>query len=268
MEIYSILVVMFVLTFVQGDETELGTIDAEGAKKFLQNDEVTVKIVQELLNLNFNSEVQAIMHMLFNHLLIVRWLFSHDEVELRSMPQFPQLDFERVLESLATSEEKAAFKLERSIQTREIADFINPAFSTNYSGGAITLVDQIENLANVLPPEEMISPLRFGTIHTLVSEFLGTLMLSQSETFSVFGEDKISFSKGYWSNILRAYPAEDRTYLGKLNALFIIIKFSLHTLAQARLMRVETHHRLNDIEEKLDNVLSKVEGPALQGQGH
>ena len=73
MEIYSILVVIFVLTFVQGDETELGIIDAEGAKKFLQNDEVTVKIVQELLNLNFNSEVKAIMHMMFNHLLIVRW---------------------------------------------------------------------------------------------------------------------------------------------------------------------------------------------------
>ena len=265
MEIYSILVVIFVLTFVQGDETELGIIDAEGAKKFLQNDEVTVKIVQELLNLNFNSEVKAIMHMMFNHLLIVRWLFSHDEVELRSMPQFPQLDFERIVDSLATSEEKTAFKLESSILTKEIADSINPAFSTNYSGGVLTLEDQIENLANVLPPEEMISPLRFGTIHTLVSEFLGTLMLSHSETFSVFGEDKISFSKEYWSNILRAYPAEDRTYLGKLNALFIIIKFSLQTLAQVRLMRVETHPRLTNIEEKLDSVLSKLKGPASQG---
>ena len=56
MKIYSILVVIFVLTLVQGNETDLGVIDAEGAKKFLQNDQVTVKIVQELLNLNFNSE--------------------------------------------------------------------------------------------------------------------------------------------------------------------------------------------------------------------
>ena len=264
MEIYSIVVVIFVLTFVQGDETELGTSDSEGAKTFLQNDEVTVKIVNELLDLGFNPQVQAIMHMLFNHLLIVRWLFSHDDVELKSMPQFPQLESERVFESLSTDEEKEAFKLERSILIRDIAGFINPVFSTNYSGGAM-VIDEIENLAHVLPPEEMISPLRYGTIHTLVSEFLGTLMLSNSDIFSVFGEDKTSFSKGYWTNILRAYPAEDRTYLGKLNALFIIIKFSLHTLAQARLMRVETHHRLNDIEEKLDDLLSKVEGPALQG---
>ena len=260
MKTYSILVVIFVLTLVQGDETEREVIDVEGAKKFLQDDQVTVKIVQELLNLNFNPEVKALMHMIFNQLLIVRWLFSHDEVELRAMPQFPQLEFDRIVNSLATSDEKSAFKLESSILTKEIADSINPVFSTNYSGGVLTLEDQIENLATVLPPEEMISPLRFGTVHTLVSEFLGTLMLSHSEAFSVFGEDKVSFSKEYWSNILRAYPAEDRTYLGKFNALFIILRFSLQTLAQVRLMRVETHPRLTNIEKKLDSVLSKLKG--------
>ena len=143
MEIYSILVVISVLTFVQGEETELGTSDLESTMTFLQNDDVTVKIVNELLDLGFNPQVQAIMHMLFNHLLIVRWLFSHNEVELKSMPQFPQLESERVFESLSTDEEKEAFKLERSILIREIAGFINPAFSTNYSGGALTSVDQM-----------------------------------------------------------------------------------------------------------------------------
>ena len=84
-----ILVVIFVLTLVQGEETEREVIDVEVAKKFLQDDQVTVKIVQELLNLNFNPEVKALMHMIFNQLLIVRWLFSHEKVELRAMPQFP-----------------------------------------------------------------------------------------------------------------------------------------------------------------------------------
>ena len=87
MKTYSILVVVFVLTLVQGDETEREVIDVEGAKKFLQDDQVTVKIVQELLNLNFNPEVKALMHMIFNQLLIVRWLFSHEKVELRAIPQ-------------------------------------------------------------------------------------------------------------------------------------------------------------------------------------
>ena len=52
-----ILVVLFVLTLVQGEETEREVIDVEVAKKFHQDDQVTVKIVQELLNLNFNPEV-------------------------------------------------------------------------------------------------------------------------------------------------------------------------------------------------------------------
>ena len=262
MRTYSILVVIFVLTLVQGNETEREVIDVEGAKKFLQDDQVTVKIVQELLNLNFNPEVKALMHMIFNQLLIVRWLFSHDKVELRAMPQFPQLEFGRILDSFATSDEKSAFQLESNILTTEIADFINPAFSTNYSGGVQTLEGQTEDLATVLPDEEIISPLRMGTVHTLVSEFLGTLMLSQSKVFSVFGEDKVSFSKEYWANILRAYPAEDRTYLGNFNALFIILRFSLQTLAQVRLMRVETHPRLTIIERKLESVLNKLKDPA------
>ena len=66
MEIYSIVVAISVLTFVQGEETELGTSDLEGTMTFLQNDKVTVKIVNELLDLGFTPEVQAIMHMLFS----------------------------------------------------------------------------------------------------------------------------------------------------------------------------------------------------------
>ena len=67
-----ILVVLFVLTLVQGEDTEREVIDVEVAKKFLQDDQVIVKIVQELLNLTFNPEVKALMHMIFNQLLIVR----------------------------------------------------------------------------------------------------------------------------------------------------------------------------------------------------
>ena len=174
------LVGLFMLTFVRGDTTERAVIDEEVAKKLLQDDQITVRIVQELLKLNFNSEVLALMHLLFNQLLVVRWLFSHEKVELRAMPQFPQLEFARIIDSLASSDEKSAFQLEHNILTTEIADSINSAFATNYSGGAQTREGQNEDLATVLPDEEVISPFRIGTVHTLVSEFLGTLMLSQS----------------------------------------------------------------------------------------
>ena len=168
------------------------------------------------------------------------------------------------MNSLATSDEKSAFQLESNILTTEIADSINPAFSTNYSGGVQTLEGQTEDLATVLPDEEIISPLRMGTVHTLVSEFLGTLMLSQSKVFSVFSEDKISFSKKYWANILRAYPAGDRKYCGNFYALFFILRLSLQTMAQVRLMRVETHPRLILIERRLESISNLLNDPALK----
>ena len=85
-----ILVGLFILTF--GDTTERVNTDEEVAKKLLQEDQITVKIVQELLKLNFNPEVLALMHLLFNQLLVVRQLFSHEKV------QFPQLEFDRIID--------------------------------------------------------------------------------------------------------------------------------------------------------------------------
>ena len=78
----------------------------------------------------------------------------------------------------------------------------------------------------------------------------------------MFSEDKISFSKKYWANILRAYPAGDRKYLGNFNALFFILRLSLQTMAQVRLMRVETHPRLTLIERRLESILNLLKDPA------
>ena len=187
------------------------------------------------------------MHLLFNQLLVVRQLFSHEKVQLQAMPQFPQLEFDRILASLNSSEEKSAFQLEQDINKAEIADSINLAFDTNYEGGGLIRPGQNEALATVLPDEEVLSPLRIGTVNTLVSQFLGTLMLSESKVFGVFSEDKISFSKEYWAQILRAYPADNRKYLGKFNALFLILRTNLQVLAQ---LRLKSSNSGKSIEEK------------------
>ena len=176
-----IMVGLILFTFVRGDTTESSEISEEDAKKLLQEDQITVKIVEELLSLNFNPEVRALMHLLFNQLLVVRQLFSHEKVQLQAMPQFPQLEFDRILASLNSSDEESAFKLDHDIIKAEIADSINTAFATNYNGGGQIMIGQNEALATVLPDEEILSPLRIGTVHTLVSQFLGTLMLSESK---------------------------------------------------------------------------------------
>ena len=130
-----IMVGLMLLIFVRGDTTESSEISEEDAKKLLQEDQITVKIVEELLSLNFNPEVRALMHLLFNQLLVVRQLFSHVKVQLQAMPQFPQLEFDRILASLNSSDEESAFKLDLDIIKAEIADSINTAFATNYNGG-------------------------------------------------------------------------------------------------------------------------------------
>ena len=66
MKVNLIMVGLILFTLVRGETTERAEIDEEEAKKLLQEDQITVKIVQELLKLSFNPEVLALMHLLFN----------------------------------------------------------------------------------------------------------------------------------------------------------------------------------------------------------
>ena len=91
MKVNLIMVGLIVLTFVRGDTTERADIDEEEARKLLQEDQITVKIVQELLRLNFNPEVLALMHLLFNQLLVVRQLFSHEKSSVKGNAPIPSV---------------------------------------------------------------------------------------------------------------------------------------------------------------------------------
>ena len=182
------------------------------------------------------------MHLLFKQLLVVRQLFSHEKVQLQAIPQFPK----RILASLNSSEEKSAFQLDHDIFKAEIADSINTAFASNYNGGGQIRTGQNEALATVLPD---------GTVHTLVGQYLSTLMLSESKVFGVFSEDKVSFSKDYLALILRAFLAESRKYLGSFNVLFLILRINLQMMAlQVRLMRVKTHPKLILIKKRHESI--------------
>ena len=104
------------------------------------------------------------------------------------------MEFDKINATLSSTEEQTAFKLEHDLIYTEIANSINAAFKTTYEGGGLIKPGQLESLATILPYEEVISPLRIGTVNTLISQFLGTLMLSHSNAFGVFDEDKISYS--------------------------------------------------------------------------
>ena len=143
MKVNFILFGLIFLALVRGDtdeETEsLGTSLVEKAKQFLQEDEITLKIMEELVKLWFNPEVMALIHLIFNQLLVARQLFSHEKVKLQAMPQFLQLEFDRILATLSSQEEQTAFKLEHNLINTEIANSINVAFKTTYEGGGLII---------------------------------------------------------------------------------------------------------------------------------
>ena len=115
MKVNFILFSLIFVALVRGEtneETEsLDTSLVEKAKKVFQEDEITLKIVEELVKLRFNPEVMALMHLLFNQLLVARQLVSHEKVNLQAMPQFPQLEFDKILVTLSSQEEQTTFKL-------------------------------------------------------------------------------------------------------------------------------------------------------------
>ena len=85
MKVNFILVGLIFLALVRGETTEgseSSKTSEEKAKKLLQEDDITLKIVEELVKLNFNPVVLALMHLLFNQLLVVRQLFSHEKIQL------------------------------------------------------------------------------------------------------------------------------------------------------------------------------------------
>ena len=68
----------------EGETEVLDTILVEKARKILQEDEITLKIVEEFVKLKFNPEVKSLMHLLLNQLLVSRQLFGHGRENLQN----------------------------------------------------------------------------------------------------------------------------------------------------------------------------------------
>ena len=127
----------------EGETEVLDTTLVEKARKILQEDEITLKIVEEFVKLKFNPEVKSLMHLLLNQLLVSRQLFGHGTENLQKMPQFPQLEYDKILETLDSPEKQEAFKLKQEQLNTEIAGYINLAFDTTYTGGNIVTKGEI-----------------------------------------------------------------------------------------------------------------------------
>ena len=106
----------------------------EKAKEFLKDDEVTLQIVTQFFRLNFNPELQALMHLSLNNLLVTRQLLGQGRHNLQKMPEFHQLEFDMILQTLEAQEKQEAFKREYEQISAEIASNIDSPFDTTYTG--------------------------------------------------------------------------------------------------------------------------------------
>ena len=118
------------------------------------------------------------MHLSLNNLLVTRQLLGQSRHNLQKMPEFHQPEFDKISEGLETQEKQDAFKREYEQISAEIASYIDFPFDTTYTGGSKVSQGEVDALDSLLLAEELISPLRKSSVHTLVSQFLGTLMLS------------------------------------------------------------------------------------------
>ena len=107
----------------------------EKAKVLLENDPITLEIVDKFYELNFTYELKAMIHFSLNHLLVIRELFACESFTLKKYPYFNQLEFETALKVLDTPEKQEIFKIEHEEISAEIASLINVPYDTMYKGG-------------------------------------------------------------------------------------------------------------------------------------
>ena len=106
----------------------------------------------------------------------------------------------------------------------------------------------------MLSLDEILSPFRRQTVHTLLSRFLGTLELAQGHSFDYYSDDKVTFNIEYWKDLLTVYTENDRQFLGQDTGLFLILRFVLQTLSQARLARMSADSKLTIIQSQVNRL--------------
>ena len=74
------------------------------------------------------------MHLSLNNLLVTRQLLGQGRHNLQKVPEFHQIEFDKILQTLETQEKQNAFKREYNQISAEIASYINFPFDTTYTG--------------------------------------------------------------------------------------------------------------------------------------
>ena len=110
-----------------------------------------------------------------------------------------------MLTHLGSPEERDKYKKDYATLSNEIAAAVDHQYDTQFSGGKVTEANVEESIASLLTLDDLHSPLRVHTFNTLLHRFLGVLELSEVNSLDKYPEDKINFSRKYWTNMLKIY---------------------------------------------------------------
>ena len=135
------------------------------------------------------------MHLSLNNLLISSELFASNAYSFPKAQDFIQLEIEDILGALEDNQTSIDYKTEYKLISSDIATLIDMPFGTQFKRGHFTEPAQVESLTNLLPDEELISPFRKNTVHTLLSRYLGTLEVAEADVIDLFVEDRVHFNK-------------------------------------------------------------------------
>ena len=132
--------------------------------------------------------------------------------------------------------------------------FISEEFSHLQAPNIIQENDPLEDLLKLIDNDKIIPSFRTETLHNILTEGCAMLELSDVNPFDIFTSDKLIWTKGYWKFLTKAYGPK-RTFLSTNKQLMNTLRFSLFSLIESRLHRVESRHYQEILDNKIQSFL-------------
>ena len=132
--------------------------------------------------------------------------------------------------------------------------FLSEEFSHLQAPKIIQVDDPLEDLLKLIDNDKIIPSFRTETLHNILTEGCAMLELSEVNPFDTFTSDKLIWTKGYWKFLTKAYGPK-RTFLSQNKQIMNTLRFSLFSLIESRLHRVESRNYQEVLDTKIQSYL-------------
>ena len=132
--------------------------------------------------------------------------------------------------------------------------FISREFQHLRAPNIIQANDPLEDLIKLIDHDKIIPTFRIETLHNILTEGCAMLKLSEVNPFDIFTSDKLIWTKGYWQFLTKAYGPK-RNFLSTNKQIVNSLRFSLFSLIESRLHRVESKHYQDTLDNKIQSFL-------------